>query len=87
MHGSTRQVDLPLALGESVGAAVYVCTACMAMVIFVSPHVLRVPAAVFSRDALAYLVAVCLTAKAIVDSTFRLSEAFILIAWCVCVRL
>jgi hypothetical protein len=66
-----------------VGAAVYVCTACMAMVIFVSPHVLGVPAAVFSRDALAYLVAVCLTAKAIVDSTFQLREAITLIVWCV----
>jgi hypothetical protein len=63
---------------------VYVCTACMAMVIFVSPSVVEVPSGPFSRDALAYLVAVSFTAEAILDSNFELHEALILVAWYAC---
>jgi Ca2+/Na+ antiporter len=74
-------VDLPLALGEAVGAAVFVCTFCMAMVIMVSPMPIVVASGPYTRDALAYLVALTLTAEAIVDSNFELQESLFLVLW------
>jgi len=78
---SSSEVDLPLALGESVGAAVYVCTLAMALVIFVSPREVRVPAGPYVRDTVFYLVAVSMVAEMIADSNFELYESATLVVW------
>eukprot|EP00240_Pyramimonas_obovata_P004504 CAMPEP_0118960708 /NCGR_PEP_ID=MMETSP1169-20130426/63775_1 /TAXON_ID=36882 /ORGANISM="Pyramimonas obovata, Strain CCMP722" /LENGTH=366 /DNA_ID=CAMNT_0006908859 /DNA_START=664 /DNA_END=1762 /DNA_ORIENTATION=+ len=81
-HSAT--VDLPLALGESVGAAIFVCTFCMGLVILVSPKQIVVASGPFTRDALAYLVALTLTSEAIVDSNFEPHESLFLVLWYLC---
>ena len=53
----------------------------MAMVIFGSPQPIVVASGPFTRDALAYLIALTLTAESIVDSNFEPHESLFLILW------
>ena len=76
------QVDLPLALGEVVGSAVYVCTFGLAVVIFVSPEPPTVLSGPYVRDTFFYLVAVSMCATSILDSNFELHESVTLVVWC-----
>ena len=54
-HG--KSVDLPLALGEGVGAGMYVCCFCLAVSVLSVPNgaPIAVPAGPFIRDVVAYL--------------------------------
>lgn len=76
------QVDVPLALGQCVGSAVFVLTFCMAGVIYWSPLIVTMPPGPYVRDSLFYLVAVLLTAWAVKDSKFELHESCSLVLWC-----
>jgi Ca2+/Na+ antiporter len=68
-HG--KSVDLPLALGEGVGAGMYVSCFCLAVSVLCAPAGVPVPPGPFIRDVVAYLGGFLIIIAAAMDRTIN----------------
>ncbi|KAK3243744.1 hypothetical protein CYMTET_46620 [Cymbomonas tetramitiformis] len=72
---NSAEVDIPLALGASVGGGVYVISFCVFIVIILSPKQLEVSKWPFFRDVVTLFISISVVARGIVDESFELHES------------